>query len=77
MWLAAARAERTVHGAVNDPTVQDWLAAVNDGVRPAIGFDIPKDVGSPLILIFMLDPGVLTKTETSPCPWTAAVGTSR
>ena len=52
---------------MNDPTVQDWLAAVNDGVpanavvvRPAIGFDTPKDVGSPLILIVMQDPGVLS-----------------
>ena len=52
-----------MHRAVNDPTVREWLAAVNDGfpssavvVRPAIGFDIPKDVGSPLILIVMQDP---------------------
>ena len=66
LWLAAARAERMVHGAVNDPTVRDWLAAVNDGVpanavvvRPAIGFEIPKDVGSRLILIVMQDPGVV------------------
>ena len=38
-----------VRGAVDGPTVRDWLAAVNDGVpanavvmRPAIGFEIPK-----------------------------------
>ena len=50
-------------------TVRDWLAAVNDGVpanavvmRPAICFEIPRDAGSPLILIVMQDPGVV-----SPC----------
>ena len=50
---------------MDEPTVRDWLAAVNDGVpanavvvRPAIGSDIPKDVGSPLILIVMQDPDV-------------------
>ena len=65
-WLAAARADRVVCGAVGSPTVRDWLAAVNDGVpanavvmRPAIGFEIPKDAGSPLILIVMQDPGVV------------------
>ena len=64
MWLAAALAERVVRGAVDGPTVRDWLAAVNDGVpanavvmRPAIGFEIPKDAGSPLILV-MQDLGV-------------------
>ena len=46
-------------------TVRDWLAAVNDGVpanavmRPAIGFEIPKGAGSPLILIVVQDPGVV------------------
>ena len=55
-----------VRGAVDGATVRDWLAAVNDGVpanavvmRPAIGFEIPKDAGSPLILIVMQDPGVV------------------
>ena len=33
LWLAAARAERMVHGAVNDRTVRDWLPAVNDRVQ--------------------------------------------
>ena len=49
---------------MDSPTVRDWLAAVNDGVpanavvmRPAIGFEIPKDVGSPLILTVMQNPG--------------------
>ena len=49
---------------VDGPTVRDWLAAVNDGVpangvvmRPAIGFEIPKDAGSHLILIVMQNPG--------------------
>ena len=44
--------------AVDGPTVRDWLAAVNDGVpanaivvRLAIGFEIPKDAGSLLILM--------------------------
>ena len=62
--LAAARAERVVRGAVDGPTVRDWLAAVNDGVptnavvmRPAIGFEVPKDAGSSLILIVTQDPG--------------------
>ena len=61
LWLEAARAKRVVRGAVDGPTVRDWLAAVNDGVpanavvmRPAVGFAIPKDAGSPLILIVML-----------------------
>ena len=52
LWLAAACAER----------MGDWLAAVNDGVpanavvmRPAIGFEIPKDV----VLIVVQDPGVV------------------
>ena len=31
-WLAAARADFVVRGAVDDPTVRDWLAAVKDGV---------------------------------------------
>ena len=31
LWLAAARAERVVRGAVDDPTVRDWLTAVNEG----------------------------------------------
>ena len=64
LWLAAARAERVVRGAVDGSTVRDWLAAVNDGVpanavvmRPAIGFEIPKGAISPLILIVMQDPG--------------------
>ena len=63
LWLAAV-AERVVRGAVDGSTVRDWLAAVNDGVpanavvmRPAIGFEIPKDADSPLILIVMQDPG--------------------
>ena len=45
-----------------------WLAVVNDGVhtnavvmRPAIGFEILKDAGSPLILIVMQDPGVVCR----------------
>ena len=66
LWLAAARAERVVLGAVDGPTMRDWLAAVNDGVpanavvmRPAIGFEIPQDAGSPLILIVVQDPGVV------------------
>ena len=61
-WLVAACAERVVRGAVDDPTVRDWLAAVNDGIpanavvmRPAIGFD----AGRPLILIVMQVPGVM------------------
>ena len=33
LWLAAACAGRVVHGAVHGPTVRDWLAAVNDGIR--------------------------------------------
>ena len=52
LWLAAARAERVVRGAVDDPAVRDWLAAVNDGVpanavvvRPAIGFRDPERCG--------------------------------
>ena len=63
LWLAAASAKRAVRGVVNDPTVRDWLAAVNDGVpanavvvRPAIGFD---ERCGPLILTVMQDPGVL------------------
>ena len=28
-------------------------------MRPAIGFEIAKDAGSPLILIIMQDPGVV------------------
>ena len=51
--VLAARAERVVRGAVDDPTVRDWLAAVNDGVpanavvmRPTIGFEIRKDVAA-------------------------------
>ena len=54
LWLAAARAERVVRGAVDGLAVRDWLAAVNDGVpvnavvmRPAIGFEILKGAGSP------------------------------
>ena len=54
LGLAAARAERVVRGAVDGPTVRDWLEDVNSGVpaiavvvRPAIGFEIPKDAGSP------------------------------
>ena len=50
-------------GEVDGPTVRDWLAA-KDGVpanavvmRPAIVFEIPKDAGSPLILIVVQDPG--------------------
>ena len=65
LWLAAARAERVMRGAVDGPTVRDWLAA-NDGVSanavvmpPAIGFEIPKGAGSPLVLIVMQDPGVV------------------
>ena len=53
-------------GAVDGFTVRDQLAAVNDGVpanavvmRPAIGFEIPKDAGSPLILVVMQDLGVV------------------
>ena len=64
LWLAAARAERVVRGAVDGLAVRDWLAAVNDGVptnavvmRPVIGFEIPKGAISPLILIVMQDPG--------------------
>ena len=55
-----------MRGEVDGPTVRDWLAAVNDGVhanavvmRPAIGFEIAKGAGSPLILIVMQDPGVV------------------
>ena len=66
MWLAAARAERVVREAVDDHTVRDWLAAVNDGVpanavvmRPAIGFEVLKDAGSPLILSVMQGSGVV------------------
>ena len=66
LWLAAARAERVVRGSGDGPTVRDWLAAVNGGVsakavvlRPAIGFEIAKDAGSPLILIVM-DPEVVS-----------------
>ena len=47
-------------------TVRDWLAAVNDRVptnavvmRPAIGFEIAKDEGSPLILIVIQGSGVV------------------
>ena len=61
LWLAAARAERVVRGAVDGPTVRDWLAAVNDGVpaNAAIGVEILKDAVSPLILIVVQDPGVV------------------
>ena len=62
LWLSLARAERVVRGAVDDSTVRDWFAAVNDGIpenavvmRMAIGFVIPKA----LILIVMQDPGVV------------------
>ena len=51
-----------MHGAVEDPTARDSLAAVNDGVpanatvmRPATSFD----AGRPLILIVMQVPGVV------------------
>ena len=51
-------------GPVDSPTVRDSLAAVNDGVpanavvmRPAIGFEMTKDAGSPLILTVVQDPG--------------------
>ena len=60
--VGGSRAERVVCGAVDSL----WLAVVNDGVhtnavvmRPVIGFEIPKDAGSPLILIVMQDPGVV------------------
>ena len=66
LWLVAARAERVVRGAEDGPSMRDWLAAVNDGVpantvvmRPAVGFEIPKNAGSPLILIVMQDLGVV------------------
>ena len=64
LWLAAAHAGRVVLGAVDDLPVRDWLTAVNDGIpaivmRPAIGFDIPEDVGSSLIVIHMQDLGVV------------------
>ena len=54
LWLAAARAEKVVRGAVDGSTELDWLAAVNDGVptnavvmRPAIGFVDPERCGQP------------------------------
>ena len=62
--LVVGGGERVVRGAVDDPTVRDLLAAVNDKVpanavvmRPAISLEIPKDVGSSLILIPMQDSG--------------------
>ena len=58
LWLAAARVERVVRGAGDDPTVRDWLAAVNDGVPANAVVEIPEDAG-PLILIVMQDPRVV------------------
>ena len=48
-----------MHGVVDGPAVNDGVPANAIVVRLAIGFEIPKDVGSPLILVVMQDHGIV------------------